>query len=168
MSFLNTKNVTSRGFNFDNCQFISAYRDDVLRKGKLRRHDIVLTTRGTVGNTAHYGMGVPFENIRINSGMVLLRILDDGLLPNILSSSSLLMALGKQVERLQSGTAQPQLPILTLKKVKLPLPPLETQLKFNENRKSLEELQVSFKDSLRQSESLFSSLINNRAFKGEL
>lgn len=71
--FLSTKNVSKRGFIFEDCQFISKEKDQILRKGKLKRHDVVLTTRGTVGNTAYYDENVLFEHIRINSGMVILR-----------------------------------------------------------------------------------------------
>ena len=48
--FLNTKNVTSTGFAFGELNFIDKSRDELLRKGKLERNDLVLTTRGTVGN----------------------------------------------------------------------------------------------------------------------
>ena len=72
--FLNTKNVTSQGFNFSESMFITKEKDEVLRKGKLNRGDVVLTTRGTLGNIAFYTEDVPFENIRINSGKVILRM----------------------------------------------------------------------------------------------
>ena len=75
--FLNAKNVTCEGFNFDTCMFISKEKDKQLRKGKLTRGDIVLTTRGTLGNLAFYTDDVPFENVRINSGMVILRMKRD-------------------------------------------------------------------------------------------
>ncbi|MGX2947576.1 restriction endonuclease subunit S, partial [Frederiksenia canicola] len=68
--FLNAKNVTKNGFDFLNNQFISKEKDEQLRKGKLSRNDIVLTTRGTVGNIALYDENIEFENVRINSGMV--------------------------------------------------------------------------------------------------
>ena len=72
--FLNAKNVTQKGFDFENCNFITREKDDALRNGKLSRGDVVLTTRGTVGNLAYYSKNVPYENIRINSGMVILRM----------------------------------------------------------------------------------------------
>lgn len=71
--FLNAGNVTSDGFNFVDCAFITQKKDALLNKGKLKRDDIVLTTRGTVGNFAHFDTTVLFEDIRINSGMVILR-----------------------------------------------------------------------------------------------
>ena len=67
--FLNTKNVRSDGFNFDDVEFVSKEKDESLRKGKLCRGDVLLTTRGTIGNTGYYDNSVPFDHIRINSGI---------------------------------------------------------------------------------------------------
>jgi type I restriction enzyme S subunit len=80
--FLSTKNVRVDGFDFSDCQYISKERDELLRKGKLKRNDIVLTTRGTVGNIGFFDDSVKFENIRINSGMVIIRPNEDELLPS--------------------------------------------------------------------------------------
>ncbi|VJN80014.1 type I restriction-modification system, S subunit, putative [Streptococcus pneumoniae] len=65
--FLNTKNVTKNGFSFDTKQFITKTKDKLLRKGKLERYDIVLTTRGTVGNVAYYDELIKYKHLRINS-----------------------------------------------------------------------------------------------------
>lgn len=82
--FLNTGNVTTTGFNFANRSFITKEKDAALRKGKLKRHDVVLTTRGTVGNVALFDDSIPLEHIRINSGMVLLRADESRLWPRFL------------------------------------------------------------------------------------
>lgn len=71
--FLNAGNVSRSGFVFSDCAFITEEKDSILRKGKLARYDLVLTTRGTVGNVAYFSDEVPFSHIRINSGMVILR-----------------------------------------------------------------------------------------------
>ncbi len=71
--FLNTKNVTTNGFEFTELNFITKEKDELLRKGKLKRYDLVLTTRGTVGNVGFYDTNIAFDNIRINSGMVIIR-----------------------------------------------------------------------------------------------
>ena len=67
--FLNTSNVRQDGFDFASCQFISEDKDRRLRKGRLKRNDLVMTTRGTIGNVAFFSENVPFEQIRINSGI---------------------------------------------------------------------------------------------------
>jgi len=82
--FLSAKNVTTAGFSFDSVQFISQERDELLRKGKLQWNDIVLTTRGTVGNVAIYDDSIPYDSIRINSGMVILRCNPQNILPTFM------------------------------------------------------------------------------------
>jgi len=80
--FLNAKNVTKNGFVFDTLKFISKNKDNLMTKGKLKPFDIVLTTRGTLGNFAYFTEDIPFKNIRINSGMVILRKKSNKLLSN--------------------------------------------------------------------------------------
>ena len=108
--FLNAKNVTQKGFDFENCNFITREKDDALRNGKLSRGDVVLTTRGTVGNLAYYSKNVPYENIRINSGMVILRM-NRSILNEIYFIELFKMKLSDIKEKIASGSAQPQLPI---------------------------------------------------------
>ena len=125
--FLNAGNVTINGFNFSSCAFISSDRDQRLRKGKLVRNDVVLTTRGTLGNSAYYDESVPYEQIRINSGMVILRALKPVLHSRYLYlviRSKLFLA---QVQALRTGSAQPQLPIRDIEKITIPLPSLPEQ-----------------------------------------
>ncbi|KHE92041.1 MAG: restriction endonuclease subunit S [Candidatus Scalindua rubra] len=129
--FLNAKNVTNNGFKFDICQFISKERDLILGTGKLNRLDIVLTTRGTVGNIAFYDEKIPFEHIRINSGMVLLRNQDNNIdhkyLHHFLKSSFL----KEQIERISFGSAQPQLTVKTINSIGISYPQQkETQRKI--------------------------------------
>jgi len=71
--FLNASNVTSTGFNFDTCMFVTEEKDKSMNKGHLSLNDIVLTSRGTLGNVALYDKHIEFENVRINSGMLIIR-----------------------------------------------------------------------------------------------
>ena len=125
--FLNTGNVTQDGFSFDSNQFITNEKDQLLRKGKLQRGDIVYTTRGTIGNAAFYSDKVPFDNIRINSGMVILRckkeIIDVRYLYQVLKSSYY----RPYFRQYCTGSAQPQLPIKDLSKIVIDIPDLNTQ-----------------------------------------
>ena len=123
--FLSTKNVKRTGFDFSDCQFIAEAKDKALRKGKLRRLDIVLTTRGTVGNVAFYGEDIPFDKIRINSGMVIIRPNDAGIYPKY--CFYLFRYLQESFETFTSGSAQPQLPIRDLNEMEIYLPDLPEQ-----------------------------------------
>jgi type I restriction enzyme M protein len=125
--FLNTKNVRSDGFRFDELEFISAEKDQALRKGKLQRGDVLLTTRGTIGNTALYDASVEFDHIRINSGMLIFRPDTSGILSSYLFHFLQSENFRKQRDAIVSGAAQPQLPIRSLNDAKIPVPPLSTQ-----------------------------------------
>ena len=120
--FLNTGNVTAEGFSFETNQFITEEKDRSLNKGKLQRGDIVYTTRGTVGNAAFYSNAVPYENIRINSGMVILRcdneVINNSFLYQILKSAHY----RHYFMSFCTGTAQPQLPIKNLKNIIVDIP----------------------------------------------
>ena len=125
--FLNTGNVTKEGFIFEENQFIMKEKDEALRKGKLKRGDIVYTTRGTVGNAGYYNSSVPYENIRINSGMVILRsngeIVDARFLYQILKSEYY----RPYFKQYCTGSAQPQLPIKNFSQIYLNVPDIKTQ-----------------------------------------
>jgi type I restriction enzyme S subunit len=125
--FLTATNVTKTGFDFSNCLFVDEEKDAALNKGKLQREDIVLTTRGTIGNTAYFNDTVSFENLRINSGMVILRCDRTKILPTYLYQFLRSPSFHAQVNSLRSGVAQPQLPIRDMRRIKLLLPPLPVQ-----------------------------------------
>lgn len=125
--FLNTGNVTPTGFSFDKCQFISEAKDAELRKGKLLRGDVVLTTRGTIGNSALFGKSIEFDQVRINSGMVILRADNKRLRSEYLYLYLRSRYFKDEVERLRSGAAQPQLPIRDLKQAIVEIPPIHEQ-----------------------------------------
>ena len=125
--FLSATNVTISGLEFSECQFISEQKDDELRKGKLTRNDVVLTTRGTLGNAALYGDNIPYDHVRINSGMVIMRTDPTKLLPAFLYGFLRSPSFEGQVEQLRSGVAQPQLPIRDLSKIEMPIPPKAVQ-----------------------------------------
>ena len=126
--FLNANNVTQNGFDFSTCQFITEHKDNALRKGKLQRDDVVLTTRGTIGNTAFFNSSITYDHMRINSGMVILRCNKNKISPAYLYYFLRSPHFHRQVHSLRSGVAQPQLPIRDMKHIKIPLPRLSIQL----------------------------------------
>lgn len=127
--FLNAKNVTSNGFAFDTCAFITKEKDSLLHKGKLCRGDIVLTTRGTIGNIALYDDSIPFEHMRINSGMVILRV-NHKMLMDLFFIEQFKWLLPSIKKSIASGSAQPQLPISTMNTISILLPGIVQQQNF--------------------------------------
>ena len=125
--FLTNKNIVNGDFNFSLVKFISKELDKRLRAGKLQVGDIVLTTRGSVGNLTIFSDEVPFQSVRINSCMLILRNYEANF-----HSGFLLNVLKKCFEcnfmsNLASGSAQPQLPVSSLRHLKLIKPSMEEQ-----------------------------------------
>lgn len=161
--FLNAKNVTKHGFRFDELEFITEEKDKVLRKGRASCGDFILTTRGTVGNIAYIDEDINFENIRINSGMVILRKkkeLNPKFFEIVIRKTDIL-------NKAMSGSAQPQLPIKSLKKVNVPMIDIKMQNKFAEFVVKIEEEKKKLRASLDELEILFDGLMQD-AFSGNL
>lgn len=158
--FLNAKNVTNTGFSFDNCMFITKEKDEKLRNGKLQRGDVILTTRGTVGNLAFYTEDIPFENVRINSGMVILRMKKD-IVNEIFFIEQFKMQLDNIKNKIANGSAQPQLPITKMNGIKVLTPPVELQNKFADFVKQIDKQKFEIQKSLNEMNCLYESLMDN-------
>lgn len=136
--FLNNKNIKNDKFDFSESDFITEEKDKVLRKGKLLPNDIILTTRGSVGNVAFYS-GKPYQNVRINSGMVIIRNYQDDFEPAFLYGLLKSLFLKNQYREYSTGSAQPQLPIRDLQRIKLIKPPIDEQKVIGEIISSIDE-----------------------------
>lgn len=156
--FLNAKNVTPSGFSFENCMFVTKEKDEILRKGHLNRGDVVLTTRGTIGNLAFYDESIPYENVRINSGMVILRM-NHEIVSEQFFIEQFKMQLGSIKEKIASGSAQPQLPISTMNKIAVLMPSVEQQQVFTDFVKQIAKSKAAVQKALDQTQLLFDSLM---------
>ncbi len=137
--FLSAKNVTKHGFKFNETVYITKKKDDLLRKGKLIRNDIVITTRGTVGNIALYDDSISYNHIRINSGMAIIRNQEDKLDTEYLNLVLHSPLVCEQIELLAFGSAQPQLTIGLIKNLFIPKPDIEEQNKISKSIGSIQE-----------------------------
>jgi type I restriction enzyme S subunit len=156
--FLNAKNVTSSGFNFDNCMFISKEKDELLRAGKLSRGDVVLTTRGTLGNLAFYTEDIPYNNVRINSGMVILRM-NRNIINEVFFIEQFKQQLSNIKAKIASGSAQPQLPISTMNKIQVVIDDISKQNEFAEFVQEVDKSKVVVQKALDEAQLLFDSLM---------
>lgn len=137
--FLNASNVTGIGFDFSDCMFITKDKDELMNKGHLERFDIVLTSRGTLGNVALYNNYIPYENVRINSGMLIIRSKSDKIQAYYLYALLKSYYMKSAIEQYRSGSAQPQLPIKDLQKISFNIPTSESVLeKLNSDFRRIE------------------------------
>lgn len=170
--FLNTKNVRHDGFDFKTTMFITKEKDDNLGNGKLERNDVLLTTRGTIGNIAVYDKNVTFENIRINSGMLIFRPNIKLIVPEYLFAIFQSGIMKSLIKKYVSGAAQPQLPIKTLVNFSIPVPKsLDEQKtivkKLDQLSVQTKKLEKLYRLKLADLDELKKSVLQ-KAFAGEL
>lgn len=170
--FLNTKNVRPDGFDFETSIFINKKKNDALGNGKLDRNDIVMTTRGTIGNLGIFSADVNYINIRINSGMLIFRPNIKVIMPEYLFESLRSGIIKTQIAKHVSGAAQPQLPIKTLVNFTFPVPKsLSKQCAIVSNLNVLsaqtKKLEAIYTQKLADLEELKKSVLQ-MAFNGEL
>lgn len=169
--FLNAKNVTKRGFRFNETVFISEEKHKSLRKGTLKRGDIVFTSRGTLGNIALYDDKINYKNVRINSGMFIIRGYSQFFTSDFLYYQLNSPIIRNQIEKLQSGTAQPQLPIKDFNKFDLDIPSIDEQNEIvsilEDKFSSLDFVEAEIITQIEKSESLRQSILKS-AFSGKL
>ena len=132
--FLNASNVTSSGFNFDSCMFVTEEKDKIMRNGHLLLNDIVFTSRGTLGNVALYDKNIKYKNVRINSGMLIIRPKAINLSPYFIYALLKSNYMKSAIEQFRSGSAQPQLPIKDLQNITFDIPESQNVLDDLEHR----------------------------------
>ena len=151
--FLSATNVTEEGLKFEETEFITQEKDEELRKGKLKRGDVIMTTRGTVGNFGLYDESVDYDNVRINSGMVILRPKDS--ISTVKYYYHLFRSgiFQRQINATSYGTAQPQTSVTDIKKMGI-LEPSENEknhiYRLIENIVSEIQTQKEYRNQLQQ------------------
>ena len=164
--FLSAKNVTKMGFLFTECLFISKEKDQQLRKGCVSIGDIIITTRGTVGNIGYFDHSVPYKNIRINSGMAILQNETDSILQDYFYHLLKSPIIVKQLRRLQFGSAQPQLTIGTINQLNILVPLLPEQQKIASILSNIDSLIDSTSKIIKNSKSLKTGLMQKLLTRG--
>ena len=123
--FLDTGNVRPSGFLFNTIKYISDEKDSQLRAGKMEPNDIVMTSRGTLGNIAWYTGDIVdrYPSVRINSAMLILR----NVIPNKVSTLFMISILrGNLIDtfmrRMKVGSAQPHITKKDFSKTEVSIP----------------------------------------------
>ena len=126
--FLNTTNIVQNRLDLTEANFVSPEKFDEIKKGRLQRFDIVMSTRGSIGKVALFDCDPP-QGL-INAQILILRaegkVIDQKFLFYQTCSGDFQIKL----RHFTSGSAQPQIPIIDLKEVDIAVPPLSTQRKI--------------------------------------
>jgi type I restriction enzyme, S subunit len=122
--FLSSKTIKYGSLDFSYSNFITMETFTRLRAGKLQKNDLVITVRGTIGNSALFD-GVEYETGFINAQMMILRPL--AVLPRYLLALTQSYLFKELLAFRSYGSAQQQLTNQILASLPLPLPPVGEQ-----------------------------------------
>ena len=146
-------------YYIDESKFLS------LKNCKVKEGDILISLVGTYGKTAivpeNYEQGI--INPRLMKITPNQEIIRPDFLKTLLRSSGVLL----QTKNKSRGGTMDIVNVGIMRKIKVPLPPLELQNQFAERVQAIESQKAQAQASLAQAEDLFNSLLQ-RAFKGEL
>ena len=166
---LTAKNIKNGQLQFAGCTFIT---DESFEKAKRRYEpradDVIVTCVGTLGETAVVPDGIVFSADR---NLAVIRLIPSGLLPQ----TAFFQLNGPRMQRLiqdaSGSTAQPHLYLGDLRRLAVPLLPIEEQQELC--RRLVEQLEriAEIEAEVAESESALTQLdqsILAKAFRGEL
>lgn len=162
--FMSTKNISNSRLKLDVCQFISEKKFKSLSRGKLRRNDLVITLRGTLGSCAIFDC--KFETGFINAQILIIHPGDS--INNVFLHAFLTTErMKKHLEEISTGVAVKQLTGRQIGDLEIIFPPFSLQQHFAGIVESIERQKTRHRAHLAELDTLFASL-QSRAFKGEL
>ena len=115
--FIRANNIANGTVIADEMYYISSEKHAELRKGHLKENDVLITTRGNIGQTAI--VPAEFNDANINAQIVLLRVNNDLVNPHYLLYALHSEFVERQIRSSTTGTALKQLPVGRLEKIKV-------------------------------------------------
>lgn len=163
--FIRANNLSNGTVVWDDMRFITPEKHEYLQKGHVKTDDVLICTRGNIGQAALVPPSLNDANL--NAQLVLLRVVNTNMTSEYLVWAFNMPRMQIELLKFQTGTALKQLPIGNLKRVEIPIPPIDVQKKFSSIAKQLNCSRVKHQESADKIDNLFHSL-QQRAFKGEL
>lgn len=141
--FINAGHLTKGKIDFSNMDYISEQKYQQLSGAKIRKHDILLCLRGSLGKYAvsEIDAGAPASSIAVirpNKSLI-----DAGYLTCIISS----FVFQRQIDLENNGSSQPNLSASSVSSFTIPLPPVNEQQHIAEALSDVDSM-ISFLDKM--------------------
>lgn len=162
--FVSTRNIVQSKLNLDTSAFIREDKFRSLTRGKLKRNDLIVTLRGSVGQAAIFDC--EYDTGFINAQLMIIRP-GQAVLPNYMHHLFCHAKFQGELLASQSGSAVPQLTAGQIGRMEIPVPPIDVQRRFDHQCVAAEKLHMKLEDDSTSARDLFNSL-SQRAFAGDL
>jgi type I restriction enzyme S subunit len=158
-------NVTSGVLDLSNVKFVSEEKAVELRRSALRPGDVVIVAVGSSGKA----LKIPSTLQRAIMSQNFNKITPDKnkVRPMYLEFCFNSQSVQNQFKMATTDTVRTFLSLTKIKKVKIPVPPIDLQNQFEDKITLIEQQKELAKQELKESEDLFNCLLQ-KAFKGEL
>ena len=159
---LSSQNIINNSINYDNARFLKKedFEKENLRTN-LNRGDVLLTIVGTVGRTA---IITDETNITLQRSVAVLKPTEEInsiYLVGVINSEDVIRQLTKGAK----GVAQKGIYLNDIKKILIPVPPIELQNQFADIVKQIDKQKFEIQKSLEEMQNLQESLMN-KYFEG--
>lgn len=155
--FIRANNMKDGTITDEDMYFITPAKHQILLKGHLKPNDVLITTRGNIGQVA---IVPPKHNdSNINAQIVLLRDENGRFIPQFLLWALQTEEVKMQCLKLQTGTALKQLPVGRLEQIVIKEPTLTAQEQFAEFVKQTDKSKLTVQQSLDKLEILKKALM---------
>ena len=153
---LSSQNIINNSINYDNVRFLKKedFEKENLRTN-LNRGDVLLTIVGTVGRTA---IITDETNITLQRSVAVLKPTEEInsiYLVGVINSDDVIRQLTKGAK----GVAQKGIYLNDIKKILIPLPPIELQNKFADIVKQIYKQKFEIENSLKEMQELYEALM---------
>jgi type I restriction enzyme S subunit len=162
--FLRSENVLMGSLDLSKKTFVSPEVHERMRRSQVKKNDVLLNIVGaSIGRSAIFKEGC---TANINQAISVIRPKPE-LLPSYLSYLLNTERMQRKFKELQAGVARDNLNLGQLRDLEILLPPISEQQKFAALVEKVESLRAKQKQSEKELQELFQSLMQ-RAFRGEL
>jgi len=163
--FLSVKNIKEDRLDFTDIQYISEEEhNQLIKRCNPQKGDVLYTKVGTTGIAKAIDVDKKFS---IFVSVALLRVDKKKIIPEFLEKVLNSPFCRTQAYLYTQGVANQNLVIRDIERIKIPLPPLETQQKIVEKLSAVQEYKKKLLDQKQKLQELFDSVLN-KSFKGEL
>ncbi|MCU4177314.1 restriction endonuclease subunit S [Carboxylicivirga sp. N1Y90] len=158
-------NISSGRLDLSNVKYVSEEKAIELKRSLIKPGDIVIIAVGSSGKALQVPLVLEKAVMSQNFNKITPNL--QKALPTYLEYCFNSQLVQNQFAKEMTDTVRTFLSLTKIKEVKIPLPPITLQTQFSEKIALIEQQKELAKQSLAESEDLFSALLQ-KAFKGEL